>query len=88
MDKSNDWRLLNDVEYLRGQYFEPLFVNEIRDMFPKLKHCVFCWDKLPTGKLSYNEIWFVTQKGEECVCRDCFYDFSEQLDLHETDDFF
>lgn len=88
MDKSNDWRLLNDVDFLKGQYLEPLTSNEMLELFPNLNHCVFCWEKAPKEKLPYNQIWFVTEKGDSCVCEQCFLDFEDYLDLKQTDDFF
>ena len=51
MIEKDDWRLLNDAEFLRGQYLDPVSSNEIIEHLPKLKNCLFCWEQLP-DKLS------------------------------------
>lgn len=42
----DDWRLLNDVEHLRGRYLNPTDGEDICKRAPHLKHCAFCWDQV------------------------------------------
>ena len=50
MIEPDDWRLLNDVEYLRGVWMEPTDAADLRKYKPELKHCVFCWKQVPEPK--------------------------------------
>ena len=84
MIDKDDWRLLNDVEFLRGKYLDPVSSNEIVEHLPHLKHCLFCWDKVPE-KLNYYQTWYITADRNDCVCKNCFNDFQDYLDLHSTD---
>ena len=84
MIEKDDWRLLNDGESIRGQYLDPVSSNDIIEHLPELKHCLFCWDRLP-GKLNYEQVWYITSDRENCVCENCFNDFKEYLELKATD---
>ena len=43
MIDKNDWRLLNDVDNLRGAYINPTDGEEICQNAKHLDHCVFCY---------------------------------------------
>ncbi len=86
--KPDDWRLLNDTEFLKHQPLAPMTANEMLEHFSHLKHCHFCWESLPEQKLNYHPIWFVTADGETCVCDKCFQDLKETLHLTEDGDLF
>ena len=43
MIEKDDWRLLNDVEYLMDRYINPTDGEEITKHAPHLKTCVFYW---------------------------------------------
>ena len=43
MIDKNDWRLLNDVDHLRGTYINPTDGEEICQNAKHLDHCVFCY---------------------------------------------
>lgn len=84
MIEKDDWRLLNDAEFIRGQYLDPVSSNEIIEHLPELKHCLFCWDNLPK-KLSYYQTWYITIDRKNCICEKCFNDFKEYFELKSTD---
>ncbi|MBE6826138.1 MAG: hypothetical protein E7511_04565 [Ruminococcus sp.] len=86
--KPDDWRLLNDTEFLRNQPLAAMTANEMLEHFSHLKHCHFCWESLPKQKLHYHPIWLVTADGETCVCDKCFADLKEMLHLTEDEDLF
>jgi len=88
MDISNDWRLLNDTDSIKGEYLVAMTSNEIIELYPELKHCELCWDKLPEERISYNQIWFINQKRDTCICDKCYQELKEYLDLKETDDLY
>ena len=85
---ADDWRLLSGGDALRGQFLEPMTSNEINRRFPGKRHCIFCLAQMPGEPVAWNQVWFLTKDAETCVCADCFADFRDDLDLHETDDFF
>lgn len=43
MVEKDDWRLLNDVEYLKNMCMNPTDGEEIVEHAPHLKQCIFCW---------------------------------------------
>ena len=44
MIEKDDWRLLNDVEYLKNMYMNPADGEEIVGHTPYLKRCILCFD--------------------------------------------
>lgn len=88
MDISNDWRLLNDIDNIKGEYLVAMTGNEIIELYPELKHCTLCWDKVSEERIGYNQIWFINQKRDACVCDKCYQDFKGYLGLKEIDDLY
>lgn len=80
----DEWRLLNDTEFLKNQYLDTVDSNEIVEHLPHLKHCHFCWDMLPE-KFGHYQTWYITEDRETCICKQCFNDFQEYLNLKSTD---
>ena len=84
MIEKDDWRLLNDAEFLRGQYLDPVSSNEIIEHLPKLKNCLFCWEQLP-DKLRYYQTWYIDTERTICICEKCFNDFQTYFNFKSTD---
>ena len=74
----DDWRLLNDVEYLMCAEIEPTDPEELQAHRPELTHCVFCWDFVP-GPAAYLQWWYVPLDKSCCICEKCFSDFRERF---------
>lgn len=72
----DDWRLLNDAVYLKGQYINPTDGEEIFKHAPHLKKCIFCWDKVCDS--SY-QAWFIPEDMSCCICEECYRDFKEMF---------
>ena len=58
MIEKDDWRLLNDVEYLMDKYINPTDGEEITKHAPNLKTCIFCWDQV---RDTHHQWWFIPQ---------------------------
>ncbi len=84
MIEKDDWRLLNDFEFLKGQCLDAVCSDEIIEHLPELNHCLFCWDSL-TDNLKYYETWYITKDRKDCICGSCCNDFKELLNLELTD---
>lgn len=82
MVPEDDWRLLNDVEYLKCKYMNPTDVEEITKQVPDLEKCIFCWSKVQD---SPNQRWFIPEDMSCCVCEDCYHDFKEMFRWKELD---
>lgn len=78
----DDWRLLNDVAYLKGKYLNPTSGGEISSKAPHLKKCVFCWDEVDKTAYSF---WFVPEDISCCICEDCYNDFKEMFEWKDLD---
>ncbi len=84
MTEPDDWRLLNDVEYLRGIWMEPTDAADLRKYKPELKHCIFCWKQVPEPKPFWQQ-WYVPQDKSCAVCEDCYNDFCAAFGWKTTD---
>ena len=87
MIEKDDWRLLNEVGYLKGKNINPTRGVEISKRARYLKKCAFCWDKVDT---KMNLCWYVPEDMSCCICDDCYDDFKEmfewkKLDGHDID---
>ena len=79
MLEKNDWRLLNQKEYLmnaklkKAQYTKP---SEKWDH----DHCAFCWDKFSekNDDLKYG---YCTTDQKYWICEECFNDFKEMFNF-------
>lgn len=56
MIEKDDWRLLNDVEYLKNKEINPTDGEEIAKHAPYLKKCIFCWNKVQDNP---HQWWFI-----------------------------
>lgn len=74
MAEKDDWRLLNDVEHLKGKYLAPSDGEELARHAPWLKACAFCWEE---ARKRPRRRWYVPEDAGCCVCEDCFRDFRE-----------
>ena len=77
MYKNDDWRLLNQTEYLKNakliksQYRKP---NEAWDH----DHCAFCWDKFSENANDLNS-GYCTADRKYWICDECFADFKDDF---------
>lgn len=74
MVEKDDWRLLNDVEYLRKANINPTDGEEICRHAPHLKHCEFCLEPVQDN---LHQWWFVPTDLSCCICEECY---NEKLD--------
>ena len=82
MTEKDDWRLLNDVEYLQDKYLNPTDGEEIVRHAPCLNACIFCWEKVQD---SPQQRWFVPEDLSCCICENCFDDFREAFRWKKLD---
>lgn len=79
MLEKNDWRLLNQKEYLMNaklkiaQYIKP------SDGWDH-EHCAFCWDKFSENSEDLNK-GYCTLDKKYWICEDCFNDFKEMFNF-------
>lgn len=78
----DDWRLLNDVEYLRNAYMIPTDGEEIAKHASYLKQCIFCWDKV---RDTPHQWWFMSEDMSCCICEECYNDFKEMFSWKKLD---
>ncbi len=79
MLEKNDWRLVNQQEYLmnaelRKSLYKPLNDNWEHD------HCAFCWDKFSEISGDLN-IGYCTKDKKHWICEECFNDFKEMFNF-------
>lgn len=82
MAEKDDWRLLNDVGYLKGKSINPTCGAEILQKSNYLKRCIFCWDKVDDTDYSF---WFVPEDISCCICEECYNDFFDMFEWNELD---
>lgn len=70
----DDWRLLNDTEYLRNQYMDLTNGEEVVRHSKELTKCIFCWDSVENNQY---QLWYLPLDKSCCICEKCFYDFEE-----------
>lgn len=76
MVEENDWRLLNDVENLKGIELNPTNGEEICANAPHLKKCIFCWDAVKDDR---NQWWFIPEDISCCICEECYKDCKDDF---------
>ena len=74
--ETEDWRLLGDVEFLKGKNIEPVCGDDLGQYRPNLKRCVFCLDEV---KPRERQRWYVPEDKSCCICEKCFNDFREHF---------
>lgn len=82
MIEKDDWRLLNDVEYLKNKYINPTDGEEITKYADHLKSCIFCWDKVEDNP---HQQWFIPEDLSCCICEECYNDFKKQFNWTQLD---
>lgn len=81
---SDDWRLLNDTESLRGKYLDPASAENVRRHLPQITRCALCYDRI-TDETDSLRLWYVTPERNCAVCDKCFADLRDTLDMKATD---
>lgn len=76
MAEEKDWRLLNDVEYLREAEMNPTDGEEITEKATNLNKCIFCWDVVENDG---NQIWYIPKDVSCCICEECFNVFKDEF---------
>lgn len=82
MAENDDWRLLNNVEYLKNAYINPTDGEEIFTHTPHLKNCCFCLDAVQNSPHQY---WYIPLNLSCCICEECFKNFKEMFAWKELD---
>lgn len=82
MVKKDDWRLLNDVEHLKGKALNPTDGEDITKYAKHLKRCIFCLEEV---KAISHQRWFIPEDLSCCVCEECYSDFRKTFNLKELD---
>jgi hypothetical protein len=76
MDISNDWRITNQMKFLKGIRLRHTKWIQVADNWDH-DHCKFCGESLDssTGALAY-----CTEDFEKWICKVCFGDFREAFE--------
>ncbi len=82
MIQKDDWRLLNNVEYLKKAYINPTDGEEICKQAPYLKYCIFCSAPVQNN---CHQWWFIPLDLSCCICEKCYNDFKEDFIWKELD---
>lgn len=82
MVEKDDWRLLNDVDNLRGIYLNPTTGKDIRANAPHLKCCIFCLDAVSDDT---HQWWYVPEEITCCICEKCYKDFKDSFMWNDLD---
>lgn len=82
MVEKDDWRLLNNVEYLKNAYINPTDGEEIIKHAPYHKSCVFCFEKILDTP---HQWWFMPEDMSCCICEECYNDFREMFGWKKLD---
>lgn len=72
MVNKNDWRLTNQINYLKGARLQYIKYNSDNPNWDH-EHCEFCWEKFENGK-SYG---YCTDDKYYWICEKCFEDFKD-----------
>ena len=82
MIEKKDWRLLNDVEYLKNKAINPTDGEDITQYVKYLKKCIFCWEEV---KDTPYQCWFIPEDLSCCICEECYNDFKELFNWKKLD---
>ena len=83
--EANDWRLMEDMSYLRGLAFEKKDYVAYRDDWDH-DHCEFCWSKFSATAPDALRAGYTTEDNYRWICERCFDDFHEQFALVLADE--
>ena len=80
---TDDWRLTNQEEYLRGATLHWRRYTAPRPDWDH-DHCEFCWAKFADADLVPGalEAGYTTDDGYRWICEACFADFRERFGWH------
>lgn len=73
----NDWRLLNQEEYLMNAKFAKSEYKKPSEKWDH-DHCAFCWDKFSESDGDLQE-GYCTPDKKYWICEECFNDFKEMF---------
>lgn len=77
MLEKNDWRLLNQQEYLMKAKLNKSEYKKQSDKWDH-DHCAFCWDKFSENKEDLTQ-GYCTADQKYWICEECFNDFKEMF---------
>ena len=83
MLEKNDWRLLNQHEYLMNARLKKAKYNKPSEKWDH-DHCAFCWDKFSESTEDLN-VGYCTPDKKYWICEECFKDFRKTLNFIEVD---
>jgi hypothetical protein len=79
MTHSNDWRLTNQEEYLKGATLQWRRYNRPSEAWDH-DHCAFCWAKFMEGDaLDVFHEGYVTDDNRHWICETCVEDFKDMF---------
>ena len=73
----NDWRLLNQQEYLMNAKLKKMQYTKPSEKWDH-DHCAFCWDKFSENDEDLQQ-GYCTPDQKYWVCEECFNDFKEMF---------
>ncbi|MEA2165096.1 MAG: hypothetical protein QOK37_3223 [Thermoanaerobaculia bacterium] len=77
MREPNDWRLRNQLTYLKGVVLEWRPYRAFREGWEH-DHCEFCWDKFAEGDdADVLHAGYATADELRWICATCFADFKD-----------
>jgi hypothetical protein len=77
MREANDWRLTNQLAYLKGATLRRSAYRAYGDSWEH-DHCEFCWAKFAeAGAPESLEEGYTTQNEYHWICSTCFVDFED-----------
>lgn len=79
MLEKNDWRLLNQKEYLMNAKLKKAEYTKPSEKWDH-DHCAFCWDKFSENKEDLTQGYCTTDQ-KYWICEECFNDFKEMFDF-------
>lgn len=82
MIEKDDWRLLNDVDYLKNMEINPTDGEDITKYAPYLKKCIFCWDEVRDNR---HQFWYIPTDISCCICENCYNDFKGKFQWKKLD---
>ena len=82
MSKTEDWRLLKNVDFLKNVELNPTDGEEIVNRAPHLTQCIFCSDEVMDSPY---QRWFLPIDINCCICEKCHTDFNELFNWKNLD---
>lgn len=77
MLEKNDWRLLNQEQYLMNARLKKADYKIPSEKWDH-DHCAFCWDKFSENDDDLHS-GYCTADGKFWICDECFEDFKEMF---------